>query len=235
MNEEVLVCEQKQIPQLSGTRFTRDTAILMDMLLSSRYIQRDKAESDVSFRQLIPYSILRHKNKVFVYQRHFGGAEDRLYGLMSIGIGGHINRYDALCDDSNANPLGLIERARNREIKEEFRIQTRAIPKLIGLVNDETSDFGLMHIGILYEYWAYSPIVFSREKEKHINTRFLSIGELSRDINKFELWSQIIIRDYLSNDHLPSRKLRLGKISVRRFFESWREGAVFSGFRHTRD
>src|SRR5712691_6090651 len=59
------------------------------------YRPRGEAEVDPSFKQLIPYVILRHGGELFHYTRGSGGTETRLRARRSIGIGGHISAEDA--------------------------------------------------------------------------------------------------------------------------------------------
>src|SRR5438552_18741475 len=58
-----------------------------------RFLPRPAAESDPSFKQLIPYLVLRWRDQVFHYTRA-GGGEARLRALRSIGVGGHICAED---------------------------------------------------------------------------------------------------------------------------------------------
>src|SRR2546426_10356087 len=53
---------------------------------------RASMEEDPSFKQIIPYLIVRHRGRLFLVQRSTEGGETRLHGKYSIGVGGHINR-----------------------------------------------------------------------------------------------------------------------------------------------
>src|SRR5437764_955803 len=59
------------------------------------YRPRGEAESDPTFKQLIPYVVLRCGAALFHYTRGQAGTETRLRALRSIGIGGHISAEDA--------------------------------------------------------------------------------------------------------------------------------------------
>src|SRR6266481_4919147 len=48
-----------------------------------RFLPRAEAEEDPSFKQLIPYLVLRHAGRVFHYRRR-GGGESRLVRKRSI-------------------------------------------------------------------------------------------------------------------------------------------------------
>ena len=58
------------------------------------YRSRSEVETDPSFKQLIPYVVLRCGDQVFHYTRGQRGTESRLRALRSIGVGGHISRDD---------------------------------------------------------------------------------------------------------------------------------------------
>src|SRR4051794_16485928 len=55
---------------------------------------RSEVETDPSFKQLIPYVVLRYGDKVFHYCRGGSGTETRLHAKRSVGIGGHIADTD---------------------------------------------------------------------------------------------------------------------------------------------
>src|SRR5262245_55932275 len=54
------------------------------------FLPRSRAEHDPSFKQLIPYVVLRWGDEAFHYTRGAAGTETRLQALRSIGVGGHI-------------------------------------------------------------------------------------------------------------------------------------------------
>src|SRR5437763_15708509 len=58
------------------------------------YRPRGEVETDPSFKQLIPYVVLRCAGELFHYTRGASGAETRLRALRSVGLGGHITRED---------------------------------------------------------------------------------------------------------------------------------------------
>ena len=55
---------------------------------------RPEMEEDPSYRQIIPYVVLTRGDEVLVLRRLKKGGEKRLHGLLSIGVGGHINPVD---------------------------------------------------------------------------------------------------------------------------------------------
>ena len=55
------------------------------------FLPRPRAERDPSWKQIIPYAVVHHRQRVFLMQRSGRGGEPRLYNRFSIGVGGHIN------------------------------------------------------------------------------------------------------------------------------------------------
>ena len=54
--------------------------------------RRGDMEEDPAYKQLIGYVIITSDNgKTLVYKRLNGGGEARLHGMLSIGVGGHMN------------------------------------------------------------------------------------------------------------------------------------------------
>jgi predicted NUDIX family phosphoesterase len=153
------------------------------------YRPRDEVESDPGFKQLIPYCIFRCGETVFHYRRGKMQGEGRLRGLRSIGIGGHISSTDA--DTAEASYLAAME----REIDEEVFLESAYTQKCVGLINDDLTDVGRVHLGIVHIFELEEPKVRPRE-ESIIETGFALPAELTKDSSGFETWSQICL------DHL---------------------------------
>ncbi|MFB3065208.1 MAG: hypothetical protein ACE10D_01730, partial [Planctomycetota bacterium] len=59
------------------------------------FVERPAAEENPALKQVIPYAVLCCRDEIFLFTRRGGGGEKRLYGLRSVGVGGHINPIDA--------------------------------------------------------------------------------------------------------------------------------------------
>ena len=69
----------------------------------------------------------------------------------------------------------------------------RYTQRIVALLNDDSNDVGKVHFGIVHILTLEKPLV--KPKEKSINeTKFVGIGELQKDIGKFENWSKICIQ-----------------------------------------
>ncbi len=195
MIEDVLVVRTELLPDLPSSGVIQAPALLPQLLSQAEFLPRDRAEADPSFKQLIPYSILRHGEDVFHYQRSAWGGESRLHGQRSIGVGGHINRSDVMPLWSDVTPI--VEWARDRELAEEFDVATPGQPRLVGFLNDDTTEVGRVHLGVVYEYRLDRAEVQPREKRVHIHYGFVSVPDLIARIAEYESWSQFIITQYL--------------------------------------
>lgn len=157
---------------------------------NTSYRLRRDVEEDPSFKQLIPYVIFQHvqdgQPTLFQYTRGSGQGEGRLHSKRSVGIGGHISADDAEGDGAPYE-VGL-----QRELDEEVNIQTAYTPKCVGLINDDQTPVGQVHLGVVYLYTCETQNVSSREDDI-IETGFLPIPELMEDLERFESWSQICL------------------------------------------
>lgn len=155
----------------------------------TRYIPRPAAEQDPGFKQLIPYCIFRHDDSIFCYTRGTKQGESRLHAKKSMGVGGHISTLDR---DSGSEPyLAGME----RELEEEVEIESGYSVRLIGLINDDQTEVGRVHLGIVHLFELNEPQVRPRE-ESMIESGFVPLAELARDRDRFETWSQICL-DFL--------------------------------------
>src|SRR4051794_38952355 len=73
----------------------RSFAPLLDALRQDgSFRARDEAEQDPSWKQVIPYVVLRDGERLFLMRRTRAGGDARLHDRYSIGVGGHINPQD---------------------------------------------------------------------------------------------------------------------------------------------
>ena len=156
------------------------------------YRPRPEMEEDPSFKQLIPYVIFRHTDadgdvSVFQYCRGKSSGEKRLHRKKSVGIGGHISQEDA--NDVDADPY--IE-GMKRELEEEVRINTRHTFSLVGLINDDETEVGKVHLGIVHICDVVTPDVIPNEVEIEGNG-FVPVADMLSDLSGFETWSAICI------------------------------------------
>ena len=155
------------------------------------YRPRPEMEQDPSFKQLIPYCIFRCGELIFHDQRGTAQGEARLHAKRSIGVGGHVSSVDL-----GGTQIPYLEGMR-REIEEEVDIESGWSEDCLGLINDDETEVGRVHLGIVHIFELDNPQVQPREKSM-INAGFAQASELFSQIDQFETWSQICLK-YLAD------------------------------------
>lgn len=192
--ERVLVVPTPLLHQLGYFQgFTAEVDRYLEVLQDPRhasYRPRGEMEHDPSFKQLIPYVIFRHTDSsgrvsLFHYTRGTGQGEARLHRKRSIGIGGHI------CVDDAGTPDPYSEGMR-RELAEEVIIETRFREQCVGLINDDQTEVGKVHLGVVHLLDVERPQIRPREAEI-VAAGFSPPEELADSIGAFETWSQICL------------------------------------------
>ena len=190
--ENILVVPRSVFDRLGafeGLSFEADRC--MPALLDPRnnlFLPRPTAEQDPTHKQLIPYLVLRHGNRVLCYTRGKSGGEARLHAKMSIGIGGHINDGDthaAHFDEAAYN------RAVERELHEELEILGAYRQRPVALLNDDSNEVGRVHLGVVHLVDVDSPGIRPREDAIR-DLAFLTAEELQQKRDHLESWSQIV-------------------------------------------
>lgn len=197
LTERVLVVPTELFHRLGHFQgFSRDVDRYLADLFDGRhttYRPRDEVEQDPGFKQLIPYVIFRHgeaagRQSVFQYTRGKGMGEGRLHAKRSVGVGGHISSGDA-ATDGGANPY---EEGMRRELDEEVIVETPYTSRCVGLINDDQSDVGRVHLGVVHLFDVERPAVRPREPDL-IECGFRPVEEIMADLGGFETWSQICL------------------------------------------
>jgi predicted NUDIX family phosphoesterase len=179
---------------------------------NTSYRPRDQVEKDPGFKQLIPYMIFRHveangRETVFQYTRGAGMGEGRLHRKRSVGIGGHISAIDAAKKGTvpNQTPGGQptflegqtvgspYEEGMRRELDEEVAIESPYTARCVGLINDDQTEVGSVHLGVVHLFDLERPAVRPREPEI-IECGFRPVEAILADMSGFETWSQICMK-----------------------------------------
>jgi len=150
------------------------------------YIDRDVAEKDFNYKQIIPYCIFTKGDLVFVYERSKSGSETRLHNLLSIGVGGHINP----CDGNNVE---AVNSACKREIMEEVSFLTEDQITPIALINDDSDEVNSVHFGVVYHIKLNQDSIFIPVDKALSNGTFKTFDELLLDESRIEKWSKLVI------------------------------------------
>jgi predicted NUDIX family phosphoesterase len=154
-----------------------------------RFRPRGQAEEDSSEPQIIPYVVFSHKDRFFLTHRLRRSSERRLRHLYSLGVGGHINPEDV------AGARDPIEAGLRREWEEEVVYQGRVEHRLLGAINDQTTEVGRVHIGLIFLVEGDSAEISIREVDK-LKGALLPLEAMRSYYLDMESWSQLIF-DYL--------------------------------------
>jgi predicted NUDIX family phosphoesterase len=147
---------------------------------------RDEMENDPTFKQLIPYCLFRSGGELFHYRRGKAQGEGRLHSKRSIGVGGHISSQD------QNQAVSIYLEAMHREIDEEVYLETTYSDTCVGLLNDDATEVGRVHLGIVHIFDLDAPKVRPRETSM-LDAGFASTADLLRDVDQFETWSQLCL------------------------------------------
>lgn len=163
------------------------------------FLARPAAEEDPSHKQIIPYLVIRCGDRYLHYTRGKSGGEARLHAKGSIGIGGHINDGDTHA--AHFDPAAY-NRAVERELHEELVMPSAYRSTVAALLNDDSTEVGRVHLGVVHLIDVETPEVEAREDAIR-DIEFVGKEELKARRERLEVWSQIVL-DGL--DRLPSAR-----------------------------
>jgi len=189
--ERVLVVARERVPEQGawhGLRSDGVAAFLDVAARHGRFEPRDVMERDPSHKQLIPYLVLRDGPRYFLMRRTRAGADARLHDRWSIGVGGHLNPGD---EDVAG---GLL-----REWREELVADFTPAFEPVALLNDDTTEVGSVHLGIVFVADAAGRPVAVRETDK-LTGRFASVAEVLAVADDLESWSRLVFQAMEAGD-----------------------------------
>jgi len=194
--EDVLVVPRAVLERAGMFQgFQADTAAYLPLLLDPRHTlwrPRAAVEEDPSFKQLIPYCVLASRAddgawRYFAYTRGGGQGEARLRAKRSVGIGGHISSIDGAHGDDVSYDAGM-----RRELDEEVAIGAPYTARVVGLINDDATPVGSVHLGIVHVLELERAEVEPRESGL-VECGFDTLEALLAERGRFETWSQIAL------------------------------------------
>jgi predicted NUDIX family phosphoesterase len=196
--EQILVVPTSLFHELGYFQgFSADVDRYLPRLLEGDHVEyrpRGEMEEDPSFKQLIPYMLFRWTNDVgtvhlFEYLRGSGQGERRLHAKRSVGVGGHISAIDA-----TAGHLSHVYReGMRRELEEEVAIETKYTERIAGLINDDETPVGRVHLGVVHLCDVEMPHIRPREADI-LDGQFRPVREILPRLGEFESWSEIAVR-----------------------------------------
>ncbi|MCX7825107.1 MAG: hypothetical protein N2689_06070 [Verrucomicrobiae bacterium] len=177
--------------------FSPDVARYLPVILDAKnnsFRPRAEAETDPGFKQIIPYVVITDGARVLHYVRGKKAGEQRLVAKGSIGIGGHISD-----EDHSLFAVGVhaFRAAVEREVREELHVEGAFDARPVGLINDDSTEVGRVHFGIVHVLRRRPEQVRKRE-QVIAQQEWLTPAELTERRERMETWSQFCL------DHIES-------------------------------
>ncbi len=147
------------------------------------FLPRPAMEADPAWKQVIPYPVLRDGDAWYLMRRTRAGSDARLHDRYSIGVGGHVNPSDGGLD-------GDLGPALRREWHEELVVDFVPEFRFVGLLNDDTTPVGEVHLGLVFEGDAAGRSVAIRETNK-LTGAFVASADVGAVGDRLETWSRI--------------------------------------------
>ncbi len=211
--ESVLVVPAKLFHRLGHFQgFTSEIERYLPELFAAEHTSfrpRHEVEEDPGFKQLIPYVIFRYRDPngqtlLFQYTRGKGQGEGRLHSKKSIGIGGHISLDD--CGSEGDSQTSTYQEGMRRELAEEVAIDTPYDQLCVGLINDDESPVGRVHLGVVHLFDVERPAVQPLEHDI-VDASFRPVIDIVETRHELETWSQICLDALVGDQINPARKL----------------------------
>lgn len=153
------------------------------------YINRGEAEQDRRYKQLIPYALIIHSDRILRYRRGKGGQETRLHGLYSVGVGGHISEEDTGLFSEGPG----YQEAMRRELMEEVAIDVTK-ERAVAVINDDSTDVGYVHLGIVHVVDVADDVI-ANGRDGIVGAEFVPMREAAKNPDAYESWSRFCIEN----------------------------------------
>ena len=195
-DEQILVVNRKELFNNEENHFygfieknDEKTKKIIDTFKLYEVKRRGDMEEDPNYKQLIGYVLLKDEvtGEVLVYKRLVGGGEARLHGKASVGIGGHMNEVEG------KTIFEMLKINAARELNEEVGVsEEEALNNLhfIGLINDDKTEVGQVHVGVVYECKVDKQRVEVKEDDTLV-IKWMT-GEEAKAEENYETWSEFL-------------------------------------------
>ena len=181
--ERVLVVPRDVVPDRAGWYGLR-TAGVMEFLAvvqeHGRHEPRAAMEVDPGFKQIIPYLVLRDGGRYFLMRRTRAGGDARLHDRWSIGVGGHVR-----------SRRRWARRRAAARVAEELVADFEPTFTPYALLNDDTTEVGAVHLGVVVLAEADGRQVSVRETDK-LSGAFAEPDAVAAGAEHLETWSRIV-------------------------------------------
>jgi len=189
MKEDILVIEAEFLKDFingrPGLKKAEEEILLQIIDNKGLFKEREKVEHDPYYKQIIPYiAMVNEKNEILTLKRLTTQSEKRLHNKISLGVGGHVNNEDS------ETPLEAFRKGMQREIDEEVQVELKEAPKFLGVIYDNTTSVGQVHLGMAYKVKIH---FFGINEKDKFDYTWKKVGELADQIEEMENWSKFIL------------------------------------------
>ena len=195
-NENVLVFPRPLFEKLGIFQgFSAEVDRYLPTILDPKnnsFMPRANAETNPGFKQVIPYVVITDGKSILHYVRGKKAGEQRLVAKGSIGIGGHINQEDESLFGVGSFGVQNFKDAVKREVCEELSFQGEFDARPVGLINDDSTEVGQVHFGVVHVLFR-TPDQVKKNEQVITQVEFVPIEELKAKREQMETWSQICL------------------------------------------
>ena len=193
MSEMIMVTDAKWLNASFGEDSSnvisiKENAFIKSIEFNHKFIERDVAETDDNYKQIVSYCLISTGDDIFITQRTTKQTEKRLHNRYSFGIGGHISFIDT--KNSNIIITGML-----RELFEEIDIQCPYTYDFLGIINDNSSEVNAVHTGVCFLVKLDNKLCSVKEKEK-MHGFWINKSEIEQYMDGLEGWSKILINSF---------------------------------------
>lgn len=142
---------------------------------------RSTMETDLAYKQIIPYMIFEFDDSYFLMERKATASEQRLKSKLSLGIGGHIRQEDIAG--------GALFDWAKREFHEEVIYNGSLEIEPLGVLNDDSDAVGKVHLGFILLLHGDSSDISIRSEHKQ--GMLVPCDQMDMYRDRMESWSNI--------------------------------------------
>ncbi len=199
MNAILVIPRTPAIDDLARHGYQPDPAVAQrlcdELRTTGRIVPRQAAEDTPRYLQPIPLAYIECGSRhLLAFPGHDRRPDDRLYGMFTLWVGGHIDEGDCTGDPVRA--------CLARELEEELSTMGLPEPELTGLVRDTRSDRSARHVGLVHRIRIDDEAVIQalqgppnqRQRGSEI-TQLVDRDALPFPIDRLEPWSEFILAE----------------------------------------
>lgn len=170
-------------------------------------------EYDTSVVQVVVYGMVSYLdddgNKLtLVYKRGRAGSEQRLHSKLTIGVGGHVNRTDAVYGNDTVVRSGM-----RRELKEELGLTPRNPQSMeeVGILFDDRAEgVNAVHLGLVFDITVFQHDINPEKVEQACEPIGWMTHDQIRDMyvhdpSRWEDWSRWVIVGALMAEEVSTK------------------------------